>query len=198
MAPHGTTPFPVGAICRDVLSREVRRDRPGMFAVCCPLEAPLLPGDQPVLAHPLPGRRMRGLPQVPFDRANTVRMWARWTMSRCWRRQAGRPGRAKNPLWLISRIRHMRLSGRWPFPPPLSGHSFGMPCRAVDEAEGHRLASFAKKASPLSLDPMARQWRLFSGCRAPTSELRSHSATVSGRHADRPEPQPAHRYPARN
>jgi len=44
-------PLPVRRICREVVSDEVRGDRPSMFAVRRPLEAPLLPRDQLVLAH---------------------------------------------------------------------------------------------------------------------------------------------------
>src|SRR3954452_10234775 len=45
------TPLLVGPCCREVLIKQVRRDRPGVMAVCGPLEPPLLPSPQAVVAH---------------------------------------------------------------------------------------------------------------------------------------------------
>src|SRR5215213_7892571 len=44
-------PLLVGPCCREVLIKQVRRDRPGVMAVCGPLEPPLLPSPQAVVAH---------------------------------------------------------------------------------------------------------------------------------------------------
>jgi hypothetical protein len=45
------TPLLIGAGCREVLIKQVRRDRPSVMAVRGPLEPPLLPSLQAVVAH---------------------------------------------------------------------------------------------------------------------------------------------------
>src|ERR1051325_8750661 len=45
------TPLLVGLCCREVLIEQVRGDRPSMMAVRGPLEPPLLPSPQAVVAH---------------------------------------------------------------------------------------------------------------------------------------------------
>ena len=63
------TPLPVGPRCREVLIEQVQRDRSGMMAVGSPLEPPLLPRPEPVLAHqagyPAAADGKAAIPQFP-------------------------------------------------------------------------------------------------------------------------------------
>ena len=62
-------PFLVGPGCREVLIEQVRRDRPGVMAVGSPLEPPLLPRSEPILAHqagyPAAADGKAAIPQFP-------------------------------------------------------------------------------------------------------------------------------------
>jgi len=62
-------PLLVGPRCREVLIEQVRRDWPGVMAIRGPLEPPLLPSPQAVVAHqpgdPAATGREAAIPQFP-------------------------------------------------------------------------------------------------------------------------------------
>ena len=146
-----------------------------MFAARHALDAPLLPRDRLVLSHQ---QRRAEPPDLmafingiaahaqaatgPVQQGKTVRIWARWTMSCCWRRQAGRSCQAKKPLWLTPRTRHIRLIGKSAFPASMKANFTDLP-------PSRRRRRHCR----------SDQWRnndgLFSGCRAPVSATASAS-----------------------
>ena len=131
----------------DVLADDGRRDRPGVFAVGCPLEPPLLPAAQSVLTHqPHRTPASDGPSRHPATRASCAG-WRRCRStartpnghapaSPCGPVVAGWPGdpsQAQEPLWLTPSTWQRRCRG-------------DIRLRLTDERKPHRRPARAKQA----------------------------------------------------
>lgn len=141
------TPFHVRAIRREVLRHEVRRDGPGMFAVRRALQAPLLPRDQLVLAH----QPCHGMPPDLMALIDEVKVHARATIGAVRQREGGADMRQIDHVLLLAAVALTVLPGEEPALADTKNTAHPADRETgllrFDDAEGHRLPSFAKKAA---------------------------------------------------
>src|SRR5918993_3150297 len=150
-------PLLVGALGREVLVEEVRRDREGVQAVGGALEAARLPGSEAVLAHQ-PGR-----PATTHGEAGVLQLarhaWAAVGPTRE-RKRRSHMGEQHQVLSLAPR-RGAALPGEVAALAHLEDLAQALDgellFRRIDEPEPHRLPSLAKKA--VAFFRMSRSWR---------------------------------------
>ena len=140
-------PLPVRAICCEVLRHQIGRYGPGMFAVRRALEAPFLPRDQLVLAH----QSCRAVASDLMALVDEIAVHARAAIG------AVRQCEGRADMGQIDHVLLLAATGR-PFLPGEEAALANTEDAAhpadrkagllrFDEAEGHRLPSFAKKAA---------------------------------------------------
>src|SRR6202165_2827095 len=171
-------PLLVGPCCREVLIKQVRRDRPSVMAVRGPLEPPLLPSPEAVVAHqpgyPAATDREAAIPQFPRHSGTAI--------------GAVRQGKGRPDMCQQHHVVTLAAAG-WPAPPgeiaALTNTKHAAQAmdgefrfRPVDEREPHRLPSRAKKA--VAFFRMSRSWRRVSFSRRSllNSAVRSLSAAA--------------------
>src|SRR6186997_185639 len=139
-------PLLVGRCCGEVLIEQVWRNRPGVMAVRGPLEPPLLPSLQAVVAHqpgypaaPDPEAAIPQFPRHPGTAAGAVRQ-----------------GKSRSDMRQQHHVVALAAAG-WPTSPgeiaaladaEYAAQAVDRECRfcPIDEREPHRLPSRAKKA----------------------------------------------------
>ena len=141
-------PFPVWAVRREVLRHQIGGDRPGMFAVRRALEALLLPRGQLVLSHQ--ARRAMTPDLVPIiDEVAVHAGTAVGAVRKCEGRSDMR--QIDHVLLLLTTTGGALLPGEEPALADSQNTAHPDDWKAgllrCDEAEGHRLPSFAKKAA---------------------------------------------------
>ena len=172
-------PFSVRRIRREVLGHQIGGDGPCVLTVRRPFEAPFLACNQLVLTH----QAGCGMPPDLMAIVDEVAVHARAAIGAV-RQREGRPD--------MRQIDHVLPPAQtsWPFLPRKEAvladpkdvaHPVDREAGLLrfDEAEGHRLPSFAKKAAA------------FLRCRAPASEPHSPAAAASTRHGHRRVPHSA-------
>ena len=95
-------PFPILLLSFEVLSEQVGRDWPGVFAVCGPLEPPFLTGHEAILPHQ-PGRSMAPDPVAVVDE---IPMHPRATIG------AIRQGEGRADMCKVDHVLPLTLAGR--------------------------------------------------------------------------------------
>src|ERR1700687_1550365 len=172
----GGAPLLVGTCCREVLIRQVRRDRPSVVAVRGPLDPPLLPSPEAVVAHqpgyPAATDREAAIPQFPRHSGTAI--------------GAVRQGKGRPDMCQQHHVVTLAAAG-WPTPPgeiaaltntkhTAQAMDGEFRFRPIDEREPHRLPSRAKKA--VAFFRMSRSWRRVSFSRRSllNSAVRSLSA----------------------
>src|SRR4051812_36477018 len=139
-------PLPVGRCCGEVLIEQVWRDRPGVIAVRGPLEPPLLPSLQAVVAHqpsdPAATDPEAAIPQFPRHPGTAV--------------GAVRQGKGRSDMRQQHHVVALAAAG-WPTSPgeiaaladaehAAQAVDRELRFRPMDERKPHRLPSRAKKA----------------------------------------------------
>src|SRR6202011_1277546 len=139
-------PLLVGPCCREVLIKQVRRDRPSVVAVRGPLEPPLLPSPEAVVAHqpgyPAATDREAAIPQFPRHSGTAI--------------GAVRQGKGRPDMCQQHHVVTLAAAG-WPTPPgeiaaltntkhTAQAMDGEFRFRPINEREPHRLPSRAKKA----------------------------------------------------
>jgi hypothetical protein len=171
------TPLLVGPRCREVLIEQVRRDRSGVMAVGRPLEPPLLPCPEPVLArqsgYPAAPDCKAAIPQFPRHSGTAIGA-VRQGKGRLDMRQqhhvvalaaADQPA-SRGEIAALANTKHaaQAMDGEFRFCP-------------IDEPEPHRLPSRAKKA--VAFFRMSRSWRRISFSRRSKLSARDSTYKIS-------------------
>ena len=140
-------PLPVRAIRREVLRHEIGRNGPGVLAVRRALEAPLLTRDQPVLAH----QPRCAMPPDLMALVDEVAVHARAAIGAVRQREGRADMRQIDHVLLLAQASRPFLPGEEAALADPQGTAHPADRDAgllrLDEAEGHRLPSFAKKAA---------------------------------------------------